>query len=144
MARNRHRKSDFKFLRMWPREIFQAAKKKLTDDDEALGKPGVYILYREDEPYYIGKADDSLFERLHTHANVMTSRHYFHWTHFSAFAFDVNSSKTKRRIKEIEGILISALPRASNSAVPRWPPAKIPRELRALLKPKAMAARAGA
>lgn len=143
MAR-RHRKSDFKFLRMWPREIFQVGKKKLTDNGEALGKPGVYVLYRQDEPYYIGKAEDSLFKRLHAHANMMTSRYYFHWTHFSAFAFDVNSSKTRKKIKEIEGILISALPRASNGAAPRWPKAKIPRELRPLLKPKAMAARAGA
>jgi len=140
----RTRKSDFKFLRTWPREVFHHGKDILTGSGQPLSRPGVYILYREDDPYYIGKADDCLFDRLHSHANKMTDRYYFHWTHFSAFAFNRSSARSRRRLREIEGILISALPRSVNSASPRWPKVRIPKELRALLKPKAMAARAGA
>ena len=29
-----------------------------------LNKPGVYILYRDDEPYYIGKTGKPLIKRL--------------------------------------------------------------------------------
>jgi len=54
------------YARMWPREVFfrfpalksAGTKRKiaLAKDLDFLEKPGVYILYRDDEPYYIGQA----------------------------------------------------------------------------------------
>ena len=43
------------YARMWPREVFGKAglKKEILD---FLENPGVYILYRDDKPYYIGQA----------------------------------------------------------------------------------------
>src|ERR1051326_3038542 len=132
---SRTRKSDFKFLRMWPREVFQHrnGKRLMIAGSEVLQQSGVYILYREDEPYYVGKAT-CLFERLHAHANKMTDRYYPLWTYFSAFAFDGDILNVVKRIDEIEGILIAAMPRVVNSSTPRWPKHKIPREIRATMK----------
>src|SRR6266567_6386170 len=50
--------------RMWPRRVFErpelrdGSKRKsmLAKQLEFLSKPGVYVLYREDQPYYIGQA----------------------------------------------------------------------------------------
>jgi excinuclease UvrABC nuclease subunit len=133
---------------MWPREVLRHkdGKKLLAKEEEALQKPGVYILYREDEPYYIGKAT-SLFTRLHAHANKMTDRYYPFWTYFSAFAFEERSLELKKRISEIEGILIAAMPRAVNSSTPRWEKHRIPKNIRSSIRnaeaPRTMAARAG-
>ena len=42
------------FFRMWPRALFHMKEGK--EVLKALNKPGVYVLYRDDEPYYIGKS----------------------------------------------------------------------------------------
>jgi hypothetical protein len=52
------------FVRLWPREIFyiRGEGKKFGPSDllkDVLGKPGVYVLYHESNPYYVGKADNS-------------------------------------------------------------------------------------
>ena len=144
----RARKSDFSLLRMWPREVFEhrEGKRLMIAGSEALQLPGVYILYREDEPYYVGKAG-CLFDRLHAHANKMTDRYYPFWTYFSAFAFDETAPNHLQRIDEIEGILIAAMPRVVNSSTPRWPKHKIPKDIRATMKKvqaqRAMAAKSG-
>jgi hypothetical protein len=52
------------YARMWPREVFDRfvpvpGKKKersLAKTLDILTKPGVYVLYRDGVPYYIGKA----------------------------------------------------------------------------------------
>jgi len=41
---------------------------------EPLQKPGVYVLYWEDEPHYIGQAE-RLASRLHDHANRSGDRY---------------------------------------------------------------------
>jgi hypothetical protein len=46
---------------MWPREVFYRSgsvnpRKRLSKELEFLERPGVYVLYRDDVPYYIGKA----------------------------------------------------------------------------------------
>jgi hypothetical protein len=56
-----------RYARMWPREVFEKAASKtgagrmtiIAKDLEFLGGRGVYILYRDDQPYYIGQAESS-------------------------------------------------------------------------------------
>lgn len=42
------------YAQVWPRSVFdiKAAGKLAQDVREALGDPGVYVLYREDQPYW--------------------------------------------------------------------------------------------
>ena len=50
-------RSDWKtrqFFRMWPRALFHMKQGKAVLED-SLKEPGVYVLYRDDVPYYIGK-----------------------------------------------------------------------------------------
>jgi predicted GIY-YIG superfamily endonuclease len=47
-------------------------------------RPGVYILYKGDELYYVGKAT-RLMSRLHDHSSKVTDEYYAHWDYFSAF-----------------------------------------------------------
>jgi predicted GIY-YIG superfamily endonuclease len=62
------------YARMWPREVFDYQtlngnkKKALAGNLEFLDKPGVYVLYREDVPYYIGKAK-KLRHRIRYHSS---------------------------------------------------------------------------
>jgi hypothetical protein len=92
-----------------------------------LEGPGVYILYRDDEPYYIGQAT-RLHSRLWAHAKQAEGRYFHFWNFFSAFAVP-NSD----RRNELEGILIAAMPTA-NSSKPRLPRERMPREVRDLLR----------
>lgn len=75
-----------------------------------LNKPGVYILYRDDEPYYIGKTKRPLFKRLTSHALKPNARRYNFWNYFSAFEIGSSSHRD-----EVEAILISAMPTANSS-----------------------------
>lgn len=43
-----------------------------------LNERGVYILYKDEEPYYVGRAD-RLWIRMHSHSNRVTDRYYAHW-----------------------------------------------------------------
>ena len=71
------------YARMWPRGVFERVpptngngrKKMLARSLEFLEKPGVYILYRNDTPYYIGQAE-TLRRRLWGHAKKPESRYY--------------------------------------------------------------------
>jgi hypothetical protein len=109
-----------KFIRMLPRAIFdtpeiEGQKGSVASKIEELKGPGVYILYRDDVPFYVGKTEGKLFNRLWQHANgVSTTRSYF-WNYFSAFIV-----KNPRSIAEVEAILISAMPSViTNAARPR-------------------------
>ena len=119
------------YARVWPRDVFdiKAAGKLAKDVREALGDPGVYVLYRDDEPYYVGKTSRALFDRLWNHANQPADRYYNFWNFFSVFAV-----AGKKHRDEVEGILIAAMPTA-NSASPRFPrrielPARVGRLLK--------------
>jgi len=141
-------KGDFTFLRLWPRQIFKLfeGKKLAAKQLPSLKKPGVYVLYRGDEPYYIGKATRRLFSRLHDHANKMTDPYYAFWDHFSCFAFADHSRNKRKKIGDIEAVLIAAMPRAMNSSKRRWPKGGVlPKHIRAMMgsKSKAMAVGAG-
>ena len=123
------------YARVWPREVFEKfpppdGRGKQTIMAKAvsfLDGPGVYILYRDDEPYYIGQAK-RLRSRLWRHAIRPEGRYYHFWNFFSAFAVS-----DQRLRNELEGILIAAMPTA-NSAKPKIQREKIPPVVRKLLR----------
>jgi predicted GIY-YIG superfamily endonuclease len=121
---------EVEYARMWPREIFDIkaknSNKLLAATLKFLQQTGVYILYRDEHPYYVGQAD-KLVRRLREHAVNPKTRYYNFWTHFSAFAVP----DTKGRDK-LEAILIAAMPTV-NSAKPRLIK-QMPREVTKLLK----------
>ncbi len=117
------------YARMWPREVFDIIEKgklKIKDIDP-LTKKGVYVLYRDEHPYYIGRAKKSLFKRLHDHANKSTDKYFNLWNYFSAFVV------SEKHIDEVEGILIAAMPTA-NSAEPKIKQVRVPEELTKVLR----------
>jgi predicted GIY-YIG superfamily endonuclease len=124
--------SDFKFFRMWPRKLFtkKDTKGRLVIKLEVpeLHCPGVYILYRGDELYYVGKAN-KLFSRLHDHSNKVTDEYYAHWDYFSAFALAETVKNPGAKMAELEAILIAAMPRATNRSTPRFARVRIPKSL---------------
>lgn len=117
---------------MWPRKLFEQkdSRKRLTIKQAVpeLQSPGVYILYRGDELYYIGKAA-RLFARLHDHSNKITDEYYAHWDYFSAFALIGKLEHQAEKMAEIEAILIAAMPRATNRSTPRFERVRIPKLL---------------
>ena len=119
-----------KYARLWPRDVFdtvisEPGKKKryLAKELPILRRPGVYILYRDDLPYYIGSASNWLWHRLHSHARSPNARYGLFWNYFSVFAID---DETSRRL--IESVLIAAIPTAANGSEPRLPRERLPRE----------------
>jgi hypothetical protein len=121
------------YARTWPREVLDRVisvdgkKKMLAKDLDILGYPGIYILYRDAVPYYIGKAT-KLRTRLLRHAWDIHSRHYNLWNFFSFFV--VNDPG---RRDEIEGILIAAMPTA-NSARPKLPGERMDKRIALMLR----------
>jgi hypothetical protein len=117
------------YAKMWPREIWNVKHKKAGklfiknhEQLQDLRKPGVYILYRNDVPYYVGRAT-KLSTRLHDHANKSTDPYYNFWNFFSVFVVG-----EEKHAAEVEGILIAAMPTA-NRAVPRIKRIELPKDL---------------
>ena len=82
----------------------------------SLSKPGVYILYRNHEPYYIGKTGKPLIKRLRPHALQSNAGRYNLWNYFSAF--EISNSLHRN---EVEAILVSAMPTAASGSCPEIP-----------------------
>ena len=122
------------YAHMWPREFFDATDGKpprlLIWDVEELRTSGEYILYRDDQPYYVGKAKNHLYSRLHDHSNKSTDRYFNFWNFFSFFVV-LNPA----HVDEVEGILIASMPTA-NSAVPRIRRVLVPPKLSRILRLK--------
>lgn len=111
------------YAKLWPREVFslKRGKKLLMRDEKLLEEPGVYVLYRDDRPYYVGKtAGRPLWERIQDHANEPKDTYYNFWNYFSAFVVP-----EKDDIGAIERILIAAMPTAANGARPRIKPSDV-------------------
>jgi predicted GIY-YIG superfamily endonuclease len=124
--------SDFKFIRMWPRSLFKKKENGrllIKRHVPEMQSPGVYILYRGDELYYVGKASQ-LWSRMHDHANKVTDEYYAHWDYFSAFVLADTVEDRTQKLAELEAILIAAMPRATNRATPRFTRIQIPKSLR--------------
>jgi hypothetical protein len=106
-----------KFIRMWPRAIFDTplnvgGKVSIASSIKELDSSGVYILYRDDVPFYVGKAK-KLRSRLRKHASGVVSLKSYFWNYFSAFVVE------ESHIAEVEAILISAMPSViTNSSTP--------------------------
>jgi hypothetical protein len=117
------------YAHMWPREVFDAKGEAhiIANGLEFLARPGVYVLYKDEQPFYIGKAG-RLRKRLRTHAIDPKDRYYHLWNFFSAFAIP-----ERRYQGEIEGILIAAMPTA-NSASPKLPKERLPKVIRDLFR----------
>ncbi len=114
------------YIRMWPREIYNLkdGNKPLESVREKLRrKAGIYILYQNNVPYYVGQAKN-LWVRLRKHALNQNSKYYHHWTHFSAFILtDVH------HMRELEGLIIAAFDTAAvNSARPRMKRILLPKD----------------
>lgn len=108
------------FIRKWPRAVFDLVDKEVGRGSalvakslEVLSSPGVYVLYHDDQPYYVGKAD-RLRKRLYQHANSPNNRGYDRWNSFSAFV--VNDDPNL--MSYLEAVLIAAMP-TQNSAKPK-------------------------
>jgi hypothetical protein len=119
-----------KFIRMWPRAIFSSpAESKgvrgkrpaIARTIQALELPGVYILYRDDVPCYVGQTKGKLRSGLRAHANGVGSLRGYFWNYFSAFLI-----KDPNHIDEVEAILIAAMPSViTNGAKPKLPREKM-------------------
>lgn len=119
------------YARMWPREVFDCREtdraRPLAKGLEILSRPGVYVLYRDDVPYYIGQAG-RLHHRVWIHANRPNGRYYNFWNFFSAFVVE-----DARNRDLVEGILIAAMPTA-NSAKPMLKGEKFSKSVTAMLR----------
>ena len=93
-----------------------------------LQQSGVYILYRDDVPYYVGKTKTALAKRLHAHSNKSTDRYFNYWNYFSFFVVP-----DPEHVDEIEGILIASMATA-NSASPKIDQVQLPREISKVLR----------
>ena len=114
------------FFRMWPRALFHNKQGKAFINQHLNG-PGVYILYRDDKPYYIGKTGTGLNKRLVAHSLKPNARLYNFWNYFSAFEIPDEDDRN-----EIEAILISAMPTA-NSARPKFLRKRLDRSISRML-----------
>ncbi len=123
------------YARMWPREVFDClipnesgrSRRLLARGLDLVNQPGVYVLYRDDIPYYIGQAA-KLLQRLWAHAGSSGGRYSNFWNYFSAFVI-----RDPKMRNEVEGILIAAMPTA-NSAKPRLKRAKFPRAVSQMVR----------
>jgi len=120
---------------MWPRAVFytralsqeSGRERNLGKDLEFLQRGGVYVLYRDETPYYVGKAD-KLRRRLHMWATKPSTPHFHFWNYFSAFAVD-----DPHKRDELEGVLIAAMPSVNNGAKPKLARTGMPKEVREIL-----------
>jgi len=120
-----------KYAELWPREVFDFREQKnrlMVEAQELLNRPGVYILYRDDAPYYIGKTEGALYDRIYRHANVPSSKYYRYWNYFSVFMVS-----SIRHLDDVEGILIAAIPLAANNSKPKFQRIKLPRSIKDLM-----------
>ena len=107
------------YAKMWPRVIFDM---KTPEAKALLQEPGVYVLYRDDMPYYVGKTAKRLWRRIRAHAIRPRDRYYNFWNYFSAFEVPVE------HLDEIEGLLIASMP-TKNGAIRRIERIHIPPEI---------------
>lgn len=128
-----------KFIRMWPRAIFTTPAEgtgkpgkppAIAKTIPELNSPGVYILYRDDHPYYVGQTTGKLRSRIGAHAISVGGLRTYFWNYFSAFLVD-----DPDQIDEIEAILISAMPSVlTNKSAPRLDRQRMGKTTRAVIR----------
>jgi hypothetical protein len=93
-----------RYAKLWPREVFYIKHGKYLDMvKDQLDVPGVYVLYRGVDVFYVGQAN-SLFDRL----RIQARKRYRLWDHFSAFVVP------EHHLNDVEAIVIAATPRTAN------------------------------
>ena len=123
------------YARMWPRAVFytkalneiSGRQRSHAKELEFLQRGRVYVLYRDDIPYYVGKAN-KLRSRLYLCATKPSAPHFHFWNYFSAFAVEDPNKRD-----ELEGVLIAALPTANNGSKPKLKSAGLPKEVKDIL-----------
>jgi hypothetical protein len=105
-----------KFARMWPRALFDGPKDAEWAEGvwSELSYPGVYVLYRDDHPYYVGQTKGRLYARIWAHANKPQARYFNFWNFVSAFVVP-----DKKHVDEVEALLITTIVATSNRATPK-------------------------
>lgn len=100
---------------MWPRVLFEGPKRSAwaIDVRRHLNFPGVYVLYRDEHPYYVGQTKGRLYSRIWSHANRPQARYFNFWNFVSAFVVPES-----RHVDQVEGVLITTIPTA-NRATPK-------------------------
>ncbi|MGO9641714.1 MAG: GIY-YIG nuclease family protein [Candidatus Acidiferrales bacterium] len=112
---------------MWPRWVLDF--EGWPEVRDRLREQGVYVLYRDDTPYYVGQTKiKKLFRRIRAHAVNPRDRYFQFWNYFSAFVVP-----NARHRDEVEGVLIAAMPTA-NSAAPRIHRITLPKEVTTRIK----------
>ena len=103
------------FARMWPREFFEGKKRPdwAAGVWEQLDFPGVYVLYRDEHPYYVGQTKGRLYARIWVHTNRPQARYFNFWNFVSAFVVP-----EARHVDEVEALLITTMTTA-NRATPK-------------------------
>jgi hypothetical protein len=93
------------YARMWPRDVLYLESELLKEVEQRLNHPGVYVLYRDGAPYYVGRTDRrTLYKRLREHADNPRALHFSFWNFFSAYVIPQSI-----HIPEIESVLITAM-----------------------------------
>ena len=110
---------------MWPRLVFDFEGRHTVK--ECLLEPGVYVLFSDDQPYYVGKTTN-LFKRIRNHATTTNHRYYHFWNYFSAFVIP-----DRKHRDEIEGVLIASMPIA-NGATPKIKRIPLPPDVTRMMK----------
>lgn len=103
------------FARMWPRVLFEGPKRSAwaADVRKHLDFPGVYVLYRDEHPYYVGQTKGRLYRRIWSHANRPQTRYFNFWNFVSAFVVPEG-----KHVDQVEGVLITTMPTV-NRATPK-------------------------
>src|ERR1700677_1544775 len=116
--------------KLWPREVFRIQKKNriLINDEKKFHKPGIYVLYRNAIPYYVGKASKNVVYRLQDHANKPSDTYYHNWNFFAFFLMQTNF------LDMVESILISAMPTANGAKTRFKEHLKLQKEIEKILK----------
>lgn len=123
------------YAKMWPRGVFDVKDRGKYPDNlkDRLRAPGVYVLYRDDQPCCFGKTKRaSLFNRIKRHAVRPRDPYYNFWNFFSAFTVPQAS-----HIDEVEAVLIAGMPSA-NRANPKIKRIQFPKEVGRILYKRPM------
>jgi len=106
---------------MWPRKLYSLRNGNQTIKafrDTLENKPGIYVLYKGEEVFYIGQVggkgsiNGCLYSRIGDHALNYQDEYSHSWDHFSAF---IVTEAGRPVIDELEGFLQFACPRSRNT-----------------------------
>ena len=129
------------FISMWPRELFHLKRgsSSISEFKEILeGKPGIYVLHKGNEVFYVGKAGKKgkatgcLFSRIQDHDHNFDDDYHSSWNCFSVF---IITEEARPMIDELERILqFTCLDSANKDRTKPGKQIKLPKNLNKMLK----------